>query len=157
LLARDARARLRPAAGRRLARADAWRRGRARAVAAALGPRALHAAGARAGARLARAARRARTPAAAASVRARARRPEVSAGMRCLLFGTERYAIPILAPLAAELEARGGRAAWCLPGVSAQLAPQGERLEHARAVRRYAPDAVLCAANVVPPFLPGLK
>ena len=77
--------------------------------------------------------------------------------MRCLLFGTERYAIPILAPLAAELEARGGRAAWCLPGVSAQLAPQGERLEHARAVRRYAPDAVLCAANVVPPFLPGLK
>ena len=76
---------------------------------------------------------------------------------RHLLFGTERYALPILAPLAAAIAARGGRAAWCLPGVSAQLDAPAERLRHWREVRAFAPDSVLCAANVVPPFFPGAK
>jgi len=43
---------------------------------------------------------------------------------RHLLFGTERYALPILAPLAEAIAARGERAAWCLPGVAAQLGMQ---------------------------------
>src|SRR5262249_48392875 len=32
-----------------------------------------------------------------------------------------------------------------------------ERVGHWREVRAFAPDSVLCAANVVPPFFPGLK
>jgi hypothetical protein len=81
----------------------------------------------------------------------------VSAPVRHLLFGTERYAVPILRPLAAASAVRGERVAWCLPGVDTQLAPGAERLAHWREVRRYAPDSVLAAANVVPPFFPGIK
>lgn len=75
---------------------------------------------------------------------------------RALLFGTERYALPILAPLAAALAARGIERRWFLPGVDA--APAGEPLlAHAAHARAFAPDVVLCAANWVPPFVPGLK
>ncbi len=78
---------------------------------------------------------------------------------RYLLFGTELYAIPILRPLQAAIRAEGGVACWFLPGQDAAVHLQaGESLvTNASAARRFGADVVLCAANWVPEFLPGLK
>lgn len=74
-----------------------------------------------------------------------------------LLFATERYALPILAPLAQALHASGqsvsawftdGAAGACLPGVP------DVGLKQALALR---PRAVFSAANWVPPFIAGAK
>ena len=81
----------------------------------------------------------------------------MTAPLRYLLFGTERYALPILAPLARAIVAAGERYAWCLPGVASATGDDAPRLPSMAAVRDYAPHAVLCAANVVPPQFPGLK
>ncbi|HYG07737.1 MAG TPA: CDP-glycerol glycerophosphotransferase family protein [Stenotrophomonas sp.] len=74
-----------------------------------------------------------------------------------LLFATERYALPILAPLARALQAsgqsvsawfEGGATGGTLPGVATV------NLQQALALR---PRAVFSAANWVPPFLSGAK
>lgn len=79
--------------------------------------------------------------------------------LRYLLFGTELYAIPILRPLQAAIRARGGVVHWFLDGQDSALHLRDDEpaLLDARAVMRFAPDVVLCAANWVPEFFPGLK
>lgn len=75
-----------------------------------------------------------------------------------LLFGTERYALPILQPIADRLQARGHSvAAWFVDGAAgARLAGAVRAVDLAQAV---ASDwrAVITAANWVPPFLAGAK
>lgn len=78
---------------------------------------------------------------------------------RYLLFGTELYALPILRPLAAAIARRGDEARWFVHGVdaTAYLTKDETRCANVREVMDYAPHAVLCAANWVPDFFPGLK
>lgn len=79
--------------------------------------------------------------------------------LRYLLFGTELYAIPILRPLQAAIAARGGSSRWLLHGQDAARHLHEDELAFntAAEVRRFAPDVVLCAANWVPEFFPGIK
>ncbi|ALN93865.1 CDP-glycerol glycerophosphotransferase family protein [Lysobacter gummosus] len=80
-----------------------------------------------------------------------------------LLFATERYALPILQPLAQALHAAGHVAhAWFADGAAAsQLAAPVRMLEPGQAGLRAAvalkPRAVFSAANWVPPFVAGAK
>ena len=78
---------------------------------------------------------------------------------RYLLFGTELYALPILRPLQAAIRARGGEVRWFLYGqdAHAHLHQDEIALTHAAEVQKFAPQAVLAAANWVPEFFPGLK
>ncbi|HDS0949203.1 TPA: CDP-glycerol glycerophosphotransferase family protein [Stenotrophomonas maltophilia] len=74
-----------------------------------------------------------------------------------LLFATERYALPILAPLAQALHASGQEvAAWFEGGAAGSSLPgvPGIGLKQALAMR---PRAVFSAANWVPTFLSGAK
>lgn len=75
-----------------------------------------------------------------------------------LLFGTERYALPILQPIADRLQARGHSvAAWFVDGAGgSRLGGSVRMVDLAEAV---ATDwrAVITAANWVPPFLAGAK
>lgn len=74
-----------------------------------------------------------------------------------LLFATERYALPILAPLAQALHASGQEvAAWFEGGAAGGALPgvPNVGLKQALAMR---PRAVFSAANWVPTFLSGAK
>ncbi|WP_282276072.1 CDP-glycerol glycerophosphotransferase family protein [Stenotrophomonas sp. PS02297] len=74
-----------------------------------------------------------------------------------LLFATERYALPILAPLVQTLHADGHEVAAWFHGGAAGATLEGVAsigLEQALAMR---PRAVLSAANWVPPFIAGAK
>lgn len=74
-----------------------------------------------------------------------------------LLFATERYALPILAPLAEALHASGHEvAAWFEDGAAGSSLPGVPTigLRQALALR---PKAVFSAANWVPTFLSGTK
>jgi len=80
-----------------------------------------------------------------------------------LLFATERYALPILQPLAEALHAQGhvahawfadGAAGSALAAPARMLAPGREGLRAAVALK---PRAVFSAANWVPPFIAGAK
>lgn len=75
-----------------------------------------------------------------------------------LLFATERYALPILQPLAQALQAAGhGVHAWFVDGAEDARLPAPVRsvgLEDAVALR---PRAVFSAANWVPTFVSGAK
>lgn len=74
-----------------------------------------------------------------------------------LLFATERYALPILAPLADALHASGQQvAAWFEDGAAGATLPgvPSVGLRDALALR---PRAVFSAANWVPTFLSGAK
>lgn len=77
-----------------------------------------------------------------------------------LLFATERYALPILAPLAQALHACGQQAsAWFegnARGLEARLAPHVRPVDLRQAVA-LRPRAVFSAANWVPPFIAGAK
>jgi len=76
----------------------------------------------------------------------------------CVMFATETYALPILRPLAAAATARGLKVAWLVTDAVAQKLRHDEtRLTSVQAVRAFAPDATFCAANWVPPGVPGLK
>lgn len=75
-----------------------------------------------------------------------------------LLFATERYALPILQPVADALQAAGqGVHTWFVDGA------HGARLHNAKQITRAAdavalrPRAVLSAANWVPTFVAGAK
>ncbi|BAV99969.1 CDP-glycerol glycerophosphotransferase family protein [Lysobacter enzymogenes] len=80
-----------------------------------------------------------------------------------LLFATERYALPILQPLAQALHEAGHVAhAWFADGAAGSALPAPVRmLEPGRAGLRAAvalkPRAVFSAANWVPPFVAGAK
>ena len=80
-----------------------------------------------------------------------------------LLFATERYALPILQPLAQALHAAGHTAhAWFADGAAgSRLDAPVRMLEPGRAGLRAAvalrPRAVFSAANWVPPFVAGAK
>lgn len=74
-----------------------------------------------------------------------------------LLFATERYALPILAPLAQALHASGHSvSAWFEDGAAGAQLPgvPNVSLKQALALR---PRAVFSAANWVPPFIAGAK
>ncbi len=75
-----------------------------------------------------------------------------------LLFASERYALPILQPLADALQAAGHRShAWLVDGAAGATLPAPVRmvgLEEAVALR---PRAVFSAANWVPTFVSGVK
>ena len=76
-----------------------------------------------------------------------------------LLFASERYALPILQPLADALLARGHRAhAWLLDGArGARLSAAVGVIDTPRAAVALRPRAVFSAANWVPPFVAGVK
>jgi len=74
-----------------------------------------------------------------------------------LLFATERYALPILAPLARALQASGqGVAAWFEDGARGAVL-EGVPSVDLRGALALRPRAVFSAANWVPTFLPGAK
>lgn len=75
-----------------------------------------------------------------------------------LLYGSERYALAILRPLQAAIRARGDEAAWFFDGPGAEELHSGETyLRTTKAVRNFAPIAVLTSSNAVPHFFPGVK
>lgn len=75
-----------------------------------------------------------------------------------LLFATERYALPILRPLAAALRDAGHDPHWFLAGhADGRLAPDESRLKCVAEVRQLRPRAVFSAANWTPHFFPGAK
>ncbi|HEU4774831.1 MAG TPA: CDP-glycerol glycerophosphotransferase family protein [Lysobacter sp.] len=76
-----------------------------------------------------------------------------------LLFATERYALPILQPLAQALQAGGhGVHAWFVDGAAGARLPAPVRMvDDARAAVALKPRAVFSAANWVPPFVSGAK
>lgn len=75
-----------------------------------------------------------------------------------LLFATERYALPILQPLAAALQDGGHRVhAWLTDGARGARLPDPVRAVDLRAAVALKPRAVFSAANWVPPFIAGAK
>jgi len=77
---------------------------------------------------------------------------------RYLLYGSERYALPILRPLQAAIRRRAGEVAWFFDGPGAQNLENGERLlKSVKDVKVYQPHAVLTSSNAVPDFFPGIK
>ncbi len=75
-----------------------------------------------------------------------------------LLFATERYALPILQPLADALQASGhGVSAWLVDGAAGARLPAPVRSVGLREAVALKPRAVLSAANWVPTFLSGPK
>ncbi len=76
-----------------------------------------------------------------------------------LLFATERYALPILQPLADALQAQGhGVHAWLVDGAQgSRLRAPAHAIEDARSAVALRPRAVFSAANWVPTFVGGAK
>ena len=75
-----------------------------------------------------------------------------------LLFATERYALPILQPLADALQAAGhGVSAWFEDGAAGARLPAPVRHVGLREAVALRPRAVFSAANWVPSFLTGPK
>ena len=75
-----------------------------------------------------------------------------------LLFATERYALPILRPLAETLQAAGhGVSALLVRGAAGSALPAPVRAVDVRAAVALKPRAVFSAANDVPSFVSGAK
>lgn len=75
-----------------------------------------------------------------------------------LLFASERYALPILQPLADALQAAGhGVHAWLVDGAAGARLPAPVRSVGLREAVALRPRAVFSAANWVPTFLTGPK
>lgn len=76
-----------------------------------------------------------------------------------LLFATERYALPILQPLADALQAAGHNVhAWFVDGAAgARLSASVRMIDTPRQAVALAPRAVFSAANWVPTFVSGAK
>jgi len=75
-----------------------------------------------------------------------------------LLFATERYALPILQPLAQALDAAGhGVHAWFVDGAADARLPAPVRAVGLREAVALKPRAVFSAANWVPTFVSGAK
>ncbi|MCA9739353.1 MAG: CDP-glycerol glycerophosphotransferase family protein [Gemmatimonadetes bacterium] len=77
---------------------------------------------------------------------------------RAVLFGTQSYAVGVLAPLADALRRRGSEVAWLFEGPGAEHVPRGEHvLEGMADARRWGSDVAFVSSDSVPHFLPGLK
>jgi len=75
-----------------------------------------------------------------------------------LLFASERYALPILQPLADALQAAGHRAhAWFVDGAAGATLPAPVRMVGLHEAVALKPRAVFSAANWVPTFVAGAK
>lgn len=75
-----------------------------------------------------------------------------------LLFASERYALPILQPLAQVLQAAGhGVHAWFVDGAAGATLPPPARMIGLREAVALKPRAVFSAANWVPGFVTGAK
>ncbi len=75
-----------------------------------------------------------------------------------LLFASERYALPILQPLADALQAAGhGVHAWFVDGAAGASLPPPVRMIGLHEAVALAPRAVFSAANWVPTFVSGAK
>jgi CDP-glycerol glycerophosphotransferase (TagB/SpsB family) len=75
-----------------------------------------------------------------------------------LLFATERYALPILGPLASALQAAGhGVSSLFVAGAAGAALPAPVRPVDVRAAVALRPRAVFSAANTVPTFVSGAK
>ena len=75
-----------------------------------------------------------------------------------LLFATERYALPILRPLAETLQAAGhGVSALFVRGAAGSALPAPVRAVDIHGAVALKPRAVFSAANDVPGFVPGAK
>ncbi|HEY5850174.1 MAG TPA: CDP-glycerol glycerophosphotransferase family protein [Lysobacter sp.] len=75
-----------------------------------------------------------------------------------LLFASERYALPILQPLAQALQAAGhGVHAWFVDGAAGAELPAPVRMIGLHEAVALKPSAVFSAANWVPPFVSGAK
>ena len=75
-----------------------------------------------------------------------------------LLFATERYALPILGPLASALQAAGhGVSSLFVAGAAGATLPAPVRPVDVRAAVALRPRAVFSAANTVPTFVSGAK
>ena len=76
-----------------------------------------------------------------------------------LFFCSQAYAIPILRPLQAEIERRGGKAAWYLESSCAAdaLAADDRRLHTREEVREWNPVAVFAPGDYTYDFFPGVK
>lgn len=75
-----------------------------------------------------------------------------------LLFATERYALPIVQPLADALQAAGHTVyAWFVDGAAGAALPAPVRMVGLREAVALQPRAVFSAANWVPPFVAGAK
>jgi CDP-Glycerol:Poly(glycerophosphate) glycerophosphotransferase len=84
---------------------------------------------------------------------------EVTLMAQYLLFGTERYALPILQPLADTLQAAGhGVYAWFVDGArGATLRGDVQVIRNAPDALAVRPHAVFSAANWTPSFVSGVK
>lgn len=90
------------------------------------------------------------------TLRLRGRGDELMA--RLLLFASERYALPILQPLADAMLAGGHEVcAWFVDGAAKSELPAPVRMVGLREAIALRPDAVYSAANWVPTFLTGAK
>lgn len=89
------------------------------------------------------------------------RRGDVAGGAlmaEYLLFATERYALPILGPLASALQAAGhGVSSLFVAGAAGATLPAPVRPVDVRAAVALRPRAVFSAANTVPTFVSGAK
>jgi CDP-glycerol glycerophosphotransferase (TagB/SpsB family) len=76
-----------------------------------------------------------------------------------LFFCSQAYAIPILRPLQAEIERRGGKAAWYLESSCAAdaLAADDRRLHTREEAREWNPVAVFAPGDYTYDFFPGVK
>ncbi|GAB3389901.1 CDP-glycerol glycerophosphotransferase family protein [Lysobacter fragariae] len=75
-----------------------------------------------------------------------------------LLFATERYALPILQPLAEALQAKGHRVhALFVDGAAGLRLPEPVNMVNVRQAVAAQPRAVFSAANWVPTFISGTK
>lgn len=75
-----------------------------------------------------------------------------------LLFATERYALPILRPLAETLQAAGhGVSALLVHGAAGSVLPAPVRAVDVRGAVALRPRAVFSASNEVPSFVSGAK
>jgi len=75
-----------------------------------------------------------------------------------LLFATERYALPILGPLANALQAAGhGVSSLFVAGAAGAALPPPVRPVDVRGAVALRPRAVFSAANTVPTFVSGVK
>lgn len=76
---------------------------------------------------------------------------------RYLLYGSERYALPILQPLADSLRRQGFEVASCLVEGAHGLALTSVPALDVRQAVAFKPRAVFSASNVVPGFISGAK
>ena len=78
---------------------------------------------------------------------------------RFLFYISQAYSIPICRPLQEEIRKRGYEVKWFCDeeGAQALLASEEYLLKSTAEVKKYRPDVVLVATNVVPDFFPGIK